>query len=132
VAVTENATYTATFTATAKVKYYTITFVNYDGTQLQSGKIAEGEMPRYTGVTPTKPEDEQNTYTFSGWIPEIVAATEDATYTATYTASPKDQGIEDVFSSLQGGERGRLILHDGQIYILRAEKVYNAQGALVK
>ena len=41
-------------------------------------------------------------------------------------------GLDEISSSLQGGERGRLILRDGQIYILRGEKVYNAQGALVE
>ena len=111
---------------------FTITFVNYDGTQLQSGEIAEGEIPQYTGVTPTKPEDEQNTYTFSGWTPEIVAVTENATYTATYTASPKGQDLEEISSSLQGGDRGRLILRNGQVFILRGEKMYTVTGQEIK
>ncbi|MBQ7258407.1 MAG: leucine-rich repeat domain-containing protein [Paludibacteraceae bacterium] len=42
------------------------------------------------------------------------------------------QGLEDVSSSLQGGDRGRLILHDGQIYILRGDKTYTLTGAEVK
>ena len=41
-------------------------------------------------------------------------------------------GIDEISSSLQGGDRGRLILHDGQIYILRGEKVYTLTGAEVK
>ena len=47
-------------------------------------------------------------------------------------ASQMPTGIDNVSSSLQGGDGGRLILRDGQIFILRGEKVYNAQGALVK
>ena len=43
------------------------------------------------------------------------------------------QAIDQIdSSSLQGGERGRLILRNGQVLILRGDKVYNAQGALVK
>ena len=65
---------------------YTITFLNYDGTELQVlTDVEEGTMPVYTGVTPTKPSNEQYTYTFNGWSPEIVEATEDATYTATFS-----------------------------------------------
>ena len=37
-------------------------------------------------------------------------------------------GIDEISSSLQGGDRGRLILHDGQIFILRGEKTYTLTG----
>lgn len=65
--------------------YYTITFVNDDGTVLQASQVAEGEMPVYTGETPTKQETAEFRYFFESWTPEIVPATADATYTATYT-----------------------------------------------
>ena len=35
-------------------------------------------------------------------------------------------------SSLQGGDRGRLILLDGQLFILRGDKVYTLTGAKVR
>ena len=41
-------------------------------------------------------------------------------------------GIDEISSSLQGGDRGRLIYHEGQIYILRGEKVYTLQGQEIK
>ena len=85
--VTADATYTATYKAT--VNEYTITFVNADGTVLQSGKVPYGELPSYTGATPVKAEDEMYTYTFSGWTPELAKVTGDATYTAVFTANAK-------------------------------------------
>ena len=104
---------------------YTITFVNWDGSNLQTLSVAEGEMPQYTGSTPARPDDEEYTYTFSGWTPAIVAATEDATYTANYTATPKSQGINDV----QGDNvQCTKILHNGQIFILRGNKTYTLTG----
>jgi len=63
---------------------YTIVFKNWDGSVLQSTQVEEGKIPQYTGATPTKPSDSQYSYTFSGWTPQIVAATADATYTATF------------------------------------------------
>ena len=63
---------------------YTVRFLNWDGSVLQSTQVEEGKIPQYTGTTPTKPSDEEFSYIFSGWTPQIVAATADATYTATF------------------------------------------------
>ena len=128
-AVSEDATYTATFEAVAKQQYYTITFVNYDGTELQSSEVAEGETPVYNGATPTKPEDEQYTYTFTGWTPEISAVSGDATYTASYAATPKSQGIDNV---QRDDVQCTKVLRDGQIFILRGGKVYDMTGQEVR
>ncbi len=82
-----DAVYKAVFEST--VNEYTITFVNADGTVLQSGKVPYGEMPSYTGATPVKAEDEMYTYAFSGWTPVLDKVTGDATYTAVFTANAK-------------------------------------------
>ena len=84
VAVTGAKTYNAQFTGT--VNNYVITFMNGEEI-LQSGEVAYGETPEYTGATPTKPADAQDTYTFAGWSPEIAAVTGTATYTATFTGT---------------------------------------------
>ena len=43
------------------------------------------------------------------------------------------EGIDNVnSSSLQGGDRGRLIIQNGQLYILRGEKVYTVTGQEVR
>ena len=67
-----------------KLVQYTMRFVDWEGTELQSGLVTEGETPSYTGATPTKAADAQYTYTFAGWTPEIAAVTGKATYMATY------------------------------------------------
>ncbi len=57
-----------------------------------------------------------------------------ATYSGEFTTTSEGiaTGVEEVSSSLPGGERGRLILHNGQIYILRGEKVYSITGQEVR
>ncbi len=49
----------------------------------------KGTMPSYKGET-TKTEDKHCTYTFAGWDKALVAVTEDATYTAQFTATGKN------------------------------------------
>ena len=85
VAVTGEAAYTATYTSI--IRQYLITFVDEDGTVLQSDSVAYGSMPAYAGDTLTKASTEQYDYAFAGWTPEIAAVTGDATYTATYEAT---------------------------------------------
>ena len=63
---------------------YDIKFVNYDESVLQELSVEEGQLPVYTGETPTKPSTDQYHYVYEGWDKEIVAAVADATYTATF------------------------------------------------
>ena len=119
---------TFTTTGTYVPPIYMITFANWDGTELQKSPVIENELPVYFGETPIRPDDEQYTYSFTGWTPSIVNATADATYTATYKAEQKSQGIEDVLNQVQCTK----ILRNGQIFILRGDKTYTLQGQEVK
>ena len=74
------------YIAKAQAATYTVTFVNWDGTVLQTEEVEEGAYPT-APANPSKPETGEYTYSFNGWSPEIVVVTEPATYTATYTAT---------------------------------------------
>jgi|GEM_PF-989285 len=50
---------------------------------LTDAGVLEGTIPSF-GSTPTKPSTAQYDYTFSGWTPEVTAATEDQTYVAQF------------------------------------------------
>ncbi len=81
-AVTGDATYTATYDRT--VNQYTVTFLDYDGTELQSGKLDYRATPAYSGEGPARPREGDTFYAFTGWSPAIADVTADATYTAQY------------------------------------------------
>ena len=84
---TEDASYTATYSYTTR--QYNVTFVDWDGTELQAATAydygtaaADITVPSGMARTPTAQYD----YAFSGWSPELAATvTEDVTYTAQYT-----------------------------------------------
>lgn len=67
------------YTANFKINQYTIRFVDEDGTELKVQTVNHGVKPTAPANKPTK-----DGYSFSAWNPGIVAATGDATYTATY------------------------------------------------
>ena len=80
VAVTGEATYTATFTVTEKT--YVITWLNNDGSEIGRDTLKYGATP--TPAEATKENTAEFTYTFTGWDKAIVPVAGDATYTAQY------------------------------------------------
>ena len=84
VAATEDVTYTAVYDVKNK---YKITWV-IDGKETVETYLA-GVKPSYKGK-PTKAEDDEYTYKFIGWDKELVAASENATYTAVFEKTAKN------------------------------------------
>ena len=126
VAVTGDARYKAVYEQV--LNSYTILFYDEDGlTVLDSVEVEYGQMPE-TSVIPTKEDDEEYTYTFAGWTPKIVTATKNTSYTATYTAKLKTEGLWDV----EAAEKAQKVMIDGVIYILRGGKIYTLDGTEVE
>ena len=73
-----------------------IIFKNSDGTELQYSSVKSGLTPQYLGETPTKDADDQYTYTFVGWDPEITKVTDAAIYTAKYDATRKPKPTKSI------------------------------------
>ena len=79
-----NIVYTAVFSSSTNK--YTITWVNWDGTVLETDyDVPYGTTPSYDGATPQRPSTAQYSYSFAGWTPNVTSVTGNATYTATYT-----------------------------------------------
>lgn len=112
--------------------YYTIRFLNWDDTELQNTLVLEGAMPSYTGATPTKPADDEYTYSFNGWSPTIVAATADADYTAQFTATTKPQGggdcenVQAMWLQTGGTDLGEMTTDDATVWTYNSQ--YGAYG----
>ena len=80
-----------------RTKSYTITWVNDDGTVLEvQENVAEGQTPEYHGETPGKADDDQYTYSFAGWVPDIVSADQNKTYYAFFTGKEKEKPAEEL------------------------------------
>ena len=84
-----------------QVKTYTVTWVNWDDSEVRT----DTEVPYGTELevpaNPTREADAEYTYTFAGWTPEIKTVTGDATYKATYT---KEANTYTLTYDLDGGE----------------------------
>ncbi len=95
-------------------KTFLVTWNNYDGTPCGDVyKLYYGTTPKYNGKNPSREEDEDYTYTFTGWTPEIVPVHEDAVYTATYERSPRKYTI--IFEAENGEEIERHFYTKGEM-----------------
>lgn len=82
-----------------EVVNYTISWVVGDVTTTTT--VEEGVLPVFDG-TPTKEATAEFSYTFAGWEPEVVVATADATYTATFTETTNSYTV--TFIDTEGEE----------------------------
>lgn len=101
--------------------YYTVTFLDWDGTELFVEQVEEGKDAIGPLVLPIR-----EGYTFTGWSKPITNIHSDLTVIAQYQLN---EGIEDVQVN---GSTPNKIMTDGQIYILRGNKIYTIQGQEVK
>ena len=79
-AVTQNVTYTATYTAI--LRDYYITWKNWNDTILRIDTVHCSDMPTFT-PDPYRPGDSQIAYHFSSWSPAIVPVSGDTEYIDT-------------------------------------------------
>lgn len=89
-----------------KVEVYEITFkwITDAGNQEQTVQVTENTVPTAPEGSEAGYEDATKTYTFAGWTPEIVAATGDTTYTATYREAAKTAQITFNYKTVDGAK----------------------------
>ena len=125
---TEIVTYKAVYTQT--LNKYLISFVDEDGTVLESKEVEYGQIPTYSCENPTKAGSNEVNYTFAGWDKEVVAVTESATYTATYTQAAAEYKV--TFLDLRGNvlyeemvEYGQIPTYGGETPTLEGDAQYS-------
>ena len=96
---TADTTYTANYTT--MLRQYTVSFVDWDGSSIDSATYEYGTPAASISVPadPTRSNDANYSYSFAAWTPTIADVTGDATYTATYDATPISYGtpaIDDI------------------------------------
>ena len=124
-----------------KEKTFNVSWYNYNGEQLTYTYIDEwddeitepivytnvkyGTHAQFFHTTPTREADEYYTYSFSGWSPNPAQTiiTADASFTATYTATPKvynitfiDQSSNVTIMQVNAGETPVPPTYDDQLY----------------
>ena len=92
-----------TYTAVYEQDYidYVVTWV-VDGTETKD-TYHYGDLPTYDG-TPTKEGDAQYSYTFTGWDKEVVAVTQNETYTAQFEESINEYEVTWVVDGVETKE----------------------------
>ena len=109
----------------------TVLIWNVNLVQTVGGTIAFEGTPDCSGATVVATP--ASGYKFVRWSDDST----DNPHTFVITADTEISAVFDVASginssSLQGGERGRLFIHDGQIFILRGDKTYTVTGQEVR
>lgn len=108
---------------TWKEQTYTITWKNWDGSIIQTIGPSEGPedeyivtygtMAEFLGPNPTRENNIDSTYSFTGWKPALGPVTQDVTYTATYESQPRMYTI--IFNNEGGTEIERQFLEHNAV-----------------
>jgi hypothetical protein len=108
-----NASSSQASSSKAPIAIYQITFVNEDGTILQSSSCLAGLTPEYKGSVPAKAMDDTTYYSFKGWTPNLVPAQADQTYTATYLSHDiAEESQKNLTFSFDSGTASYFVLRD--------------------
>ena len=74
------------------IRSYTITFKDYDGSEISSGTFEYGSIPSCS-KTPSRTATAEWIYTHKGWKPALDYVTEAAAYTATYDSTKMEYKV---------------------------------------
>lgn len=96
---TADETVNAAYTDVSDV-YWTINFINADGTLLETKLLQHGSIVEYKGDEPSLASTAQYDYTFKGWDVEPTNATEDFDYHAVYDSTIRSYMI--IFKDYDG------------------------------
>lgn len=107
-----------------KEKRFTITWKNWDGTPIETVidelgttgseySVTYGTMAEFLGSNPTRANNIDSTYNFTGWKPALGPVTQDVTYTATYESQPRMYTI--IFNNEGGVEIERQFLEHNAV-----------------
>lgn len=108
---------------------YRVAWLNYDGTLLEiDEELAPGARPEYNGPTPTHPDDDEATYIFYGWSPELRPVEGNTLYTAVFER--RQLTHFRLMLDVNSAEQGKIRVDD-QEPVTSLEKVYKA-GEQVK
>lgn len=75
--------------SSSETQYFHVTFNNYDSSLLYSTLVEAGMTAKYSGPTPTRPNEGTYKYSFIGWDKPVESTriNEDTIFTAQYTVS---------------------------------------------
>ncbi len=117
-----------------KAGYVWITFADWDGSVLQNVEVKKGEIPVYTGATPSRAGDEEFTYEFTGWSETLAPATQDHTYTATYNAVSRlpawDGSVASAFAGGSGTASDPYQISNGAELAYLAKQINNGNTSI--
>ena len=120
-------------TITATIPNYTVTWKSGD-TVLKTDVVKAGSTPVYDGEMPTKSEDDDYTYTFTGWGNEtgtyepdsLPPVTGEVTYEAQFSSVPKPGNGYYVIELIEALPELQDVTIDDENDIIAAREAYDA------
>ncbi|MBR3988280.1 MAG: starch-binding protein [Clostridia bacterium] len=103
---------TVTAQYTSHIRSYTVTFVNFNGVEIDKQTVEYGKGATAPADVPSKPADAQYTYTFSNWDKDFSNITGDLTVTAQFTGTLNKYSV--VFLDYDGTELDSQMIEYGK------------------